>query len=127
MYAGKTIFEAENQAARGGAYLLNLHRQLMHELDDNFWVPGQDENRAPLAFSICSQGFLLQLWVHYYESEDGVDQYNMRLIKSFCVQKRADEMAEFLTRVDQLMAWYKDVVLTRMANCFFEMASEKPE
>ena len=123
---GKTLFEAENQAARGGAYLLNLHCQLMHELDDKFWVPGEDENRTPLAFSICSKGFTVQLWAHYHESVEGVDQYIMHLIEGFYVQ-RVNGMVAFLTLVDQLITWYKDVVLTKIANLFSKMISEEPE
>lgn len=60
---GKTVFEAQNQAAVSGCCMVNLQQQLTDLFEGVFSNPGG--GKTPLAFSICTEGPHIEFWVHY--------------------------------------------------------------
>ena len=75
---GKTMFEAENQAAVSGSCMLLVQRQLAELTEER--SPGSHRHKEPLAFSICHEGPDITLWVHYNTWFGGVPYYNMHLL-----------------------------------------------
>jgi len=73
--------EAQNQARRGGATLVNASRQLeamVRELPDK---PGIDEKSFVFSATLCPQ--TLQFWVHWYEGPSETQRFHMNMVKSF--------------------------------------------
>ncbi|KAL8831345.1 MAG: hypothetical protein Q9170_005338 [Blastenia crenularia] len=105
---GKPMFEAENQAVVSGACMVNLQQQLIDLYEGIF--PASEKCRVPLAFSVCTEGPLIQYWVNHCSMEEGVRTYYMSLL---CVCNGAlhDTLEVFLTKWEQLMGWYGDVFL----------------
>lgn len=60
---GKTVFEAQNQAAVSGCCMVNLQQQLTDLFEGVFSNPRG--GKTPLAFSICTEGPHIEFWVHY--------------------------------------------------------------
>ena len=60
---GKTVFEAQNQAAVSGAYMIDLQHDAAKFTESTYH--GSYQSKEPLAFSICSEGPMVQLWIHY--------------------------------------------------------------
>ena len=77
---GRTIYEAQNQAAVSGSCMLNLQHQLA-DLTKGV-APRSGSIKDPLAFSICTQGPIMELWVHYTTSVKDGRYYNMALVDS---------------------------------------------
>lgn len=65
----RTIYEAQNQAAVSGACSLKI----LHDLDDlvRKFDPRSYSKRKPIVFSVCTEGPIHQLWIHYTMVEDG--------------------------------------------------------
>lgn len=102
---GKTVFEAQNQAAVAGACALKI----LHDLAD--LADRADANSGsragvdhPLVFSICTEGPSHELWVHYTTVEDGVRIFNMSILRAWHASLR-DEVLRFLTAVDNVITW----------------------
>ena len=76
---GKPMFEAQNQAAVSGSCIINLQHKLA-ELTE-LTSPGSYRGKDPLAFSICTEGTIMQLWVHYSRLVDDVRIYNMNALR----------------------------------------------
>ena len=72
---GKTLFEAENQAAVSGSSMLILQRQLEALYEDVVLDSNVECEKSPLAFSLCTQGPIMELWVHHIVSEDDITEY----------------------------------------------------
>ena len=111
----KTIYEAQNQAAVSGACSLeNLHR-----LDDLVRRGlANSENHLqlqPIVFSICTQGPLHELWVHYTTEEDDERNYWQKLWNS-CNVAVDCEKSGFLEDVDNVMKWGTGGRLKTVAN-----------
>ncbi|KAM3078415.1 hypothetical protein ACMFMG_006295 [Clarireedia jacksonii] len=82
---GRQIFEAENQAAVSGACGLKI-QLCLDELVERATARSNSqlapaENPFPLFFSICTEGPIHELWVHWTNVEDGVRKFNMTLLK----------------------------------------------
>ena len=106
---GKTIFEAQNQAAVSGPCMTNL-QHMLSELTELKYMEQQPlpKRKEPLAFSICSEGPILQLWVHYTTLVDEVRIHNMNILKICYASRRPslrEEVRNFLVAVDGVMAW----------------------
>lgn len=99
----KPIFEAQNQAAVSGGCMINLQLMLA-DLVDKVPSGSHPNNACSLAFSICTEGPYLELWVHYTTSEDDVRLYNMSLLKT-CHTFFQNEVLEFLMMVNSVMDW----------------------
>ncbi|KAL8787506.1 MAG: hypothetical protein Q9213_002164 [Squamulea squamosa] len=117
---GKTLFEAENQAAVSGSSMLNLQRQLA-SLHDSA-KPTSQERESPLAFSVCTQGPILELWVHHLETTDNITKYHMNIMAT-CHGSLADELERFILKMDCLITWYKHDYLEEIADQLFAIAS----
>ena len=103
----RTIYEAQHQAAVSGACSVKiLHDldRLVHTSDPGSYSRGQQ----PMVFSVCTEGPIHQLWVHYTTAEDGHNDsdrmYYIAQIKSCDVGIR-DHVPGFLEAVDNVMRW----------------------
>ena len=99
---GKPVFEAQNQASVSGSCMTNLQ----HKLDDltERAAPGSYRSKAPLAFSICTEGPYFELWVHYTILLGDVRMYYMNILKT-CHASLPEGVTEFLVIVDRVMSW----------------------
>ncbi len=102
---GKTVFDAQNQAAVSGACALKI----LHDLADlahraDVSSGSQTEEAHPLVFSICTEGPSHELWAHYTTVENGVRMFNMSILKTWHALLR-DEVLRFLTAVDNVISW----------------------
>ena len=99
---GKPVFEAQNQAAVSGSCMTKLQ----HELADltKSASRGSYDSKAPLAFSICTEGPHIELWVHYTTLQENVRMYNMNILKT-CHASLPGDVTEFLMVVDSIMSW----------------------
>lgn len=113
---GKSIYEAENQAAGSGSCMLVIQ----HQLDDltERRSPGSHQSKEPLAFSICSEGPIMLLWVHYTTSVQGARFFNMHLLET-CHATRRDAVRQFFTAVAGIMRWASSELLDDIAKQLF--------
>lgn len=125
---GKQISEAENQAAVSGACALKMQLRLDELAKRATAKPSKDqspassdglpaplkgqlrtlrppsENQIPLFFSICTEGPIHQLFVHWTEVNYGKRQFNMRLLK--CVHGLLpDGLEDFFVKLDNVLRW----------------------
>ena len=117
----RTIYEAQNQAAVSGACSLKI----LHDLDDLVYKsdPGSHVKRQPVVFSVCIEGPIHQLWVHYTAIEDGDGDgdgdriYYMAQVKT-CDVGIWDDVPGFLQAVDNVMRWgaerHKDAIAEQL-------------
>ena len=75
---GKSMYEAENQAAVSGSCMLVIQQQLA-ELTERC-APSSRQSKEPLAFSICHEGPIIHLWSHYTTKVRDARFYNSRLL-----------------------------------------------
>jgi hypothetical protein len=103
---GKSIFEAQNQAAVSGACALKILHDLAElEVAKNADGGGDYAKPAnPLVFSVCTQGPIHELWAHYTTVENSIRKFNMVPVKTCHVTFRSS-ILEFLTAVDNVMSW----------------------
>lgn len=104
---GKPIFEAENQAAVSGSCMCNQQYKLAEFTELVSCVP-RGSRVPPLAFSICTEGPVLELWAHYATSVRDIRTYNMNILKICRVSRRPalqKEVAGFLEAVYGIMEW----------------------
>jgi hypothetical protein len=109
---GKPVFEAQNQAAVSGSCMTNLQHMLT-DLTKRA-SPGSYHSNAPLAFSICTEGPHMELWVHYTTLTEGVRMYNMNILKT-CHASIEEGVVDFLTMVDLVMDWASTDFLNEIA------------
>ncbi|KAL9010511.1 MAG: hypothetical protein Q9173_004564, partial [Seirophora scorigena] len=100
---GRTLFEAENQAAVSGSSMLILQQQLM-DLCNTIPPTSEDHHSPiaypvlpPLAFSVCTQGPILELWVHHVVSMEDVTKYHMNLLTS-CHGSLCEDLERFILK-----------------------------
>lgn len=123
---GKTVFEAENQAAVSGSCMINVQRQLIDLF--KFVFPSCERTmspeggKTPLAFSICTQGPIMEFWVYYSVVEEGICMHYMNLLKQ-CHGSLADGLEDFLILLECLMSWYKTDFLREVADMLFDLAN----
>ena len=79
-------------------------------------------DKSPLAFSLCTQGPIMELWVHHIVSEDEITEYHMNLIAT-CHGSIPSELERFLVQMDCLIQWYKNEYLGTIADQLFAIAS----
>ncbi|KAL8959324.1 MAG: hypothetical protein Q9193_003798, partial [Seirophora villosa] len=100
---GRTLFEAENQAAVSGSSMLIVQQQLTDLY--NTIPPSTEARRSPvtypvsppLAFSVCTQGPILELWVHHVKSQEDVTKYHMNLLAS-CHGSLCEDLERFILK-----------------------------
>ena len=99
------IYEAQNQAAVSGACSLRI----LHDLDDLVYKcnPGSySKAQQPMVFSVCTEGPIHQLWVHYTTAERGDPDriYYMAQVMT-CDVGVYNDVPRFLEAVDNVMKW----------------------
>ncbi|KAL8943667.1 MAG: hypothetical protein Q9211_000902 [Gyalolechia sp. 1 TL-2023] len=99
---GKTVFEAQNQASVYGTSMTCLQHELAKLTESA--SRGSYHSKAPMAFTICTEGPYFELWVHYTTSQEGVHMYNMNILK-ICHASLPEDVTEFLVMVDKVMSW----------------------
>ena len=99
---GRSMYEAENQAAVSGAYMLIIQHQLA-ELTERR-SPGSHQRKEPLAFSICHEGPDINFWVHYITWVQDVPFYNMHLLAQCHATLRHTVKAFFIALLG-VMGW----------------------
>ena len=117
---GKPIYEAQNQAAVSGACAVKISRDLAElgrhakdsvtptssqTLDDGFKPPA-----PPLAFLICTEGPVHELWASYDVTEDGVRKSVMNMVKS-CHGSIPETVEPFLLDLYRVLNWGSGVFL----------------
>ena len=106
---GRTIYEAQNQAAVSGSCMTNL-QHMLSDLTERA-SGGSHRTRTPLAFAICTEGPYMELWVHYTTLMEGVRIYNMNILK-VCHGSVEEGVVGFLVMVDLVMSWGSTVFLS---------------
>ena len=97
---GKTVFEAQNQAAVSGSCMVNLRQQLLDLFEGVFSnIRGR---KTHLAFSICTEGPQIEFWAHYALTEDNVRSYYMNIFRT-CYGSLQGGIEDFLMDVERLM------------------------
>ena len=117
---GKTVFEAQNQAAVSGVCMVNLRQQLIDLFEGVF--PNLKGKKTPLAFSICTEGPQIEFWVHYALSEDNVRSQYMNIFRT-CYGSLQGGLGDFLMDVDRLMRWTKDEFSKEVADQLRKLAN----
>ena len=115
---GRPMFECENQAVVSGACMVNLQQQL---IDIHETVLPPTKNSTPFAFSLCTEGPLIQLWVHYASEEEGIRTHHMNLLYG-CNGALYDTLEGLLLKWEQLMGWYSDDFLKEIAGRLYDLA-----
>ncbi len=128
---GKQVFEAENQAAVSGACGLKIQlcldelvkRATPESSNDDESPTSSDSQSAPsknqpvLFFSICTEGPIHELWVHWTIVEHDVRKFNMKLLK-LCHAALLDGVEDFIIAVDNMLRWgtgpFVDSVVERL-------------
>ncbi|KAL9039410.1 MAG: hypothetical protein Q9180_002545 [Flavoplaca navasiana] len=103
---GRPVFEAQNQAAVSGSCMTNLQHKLT-ELTERT-SPKSHQSKDPLAFSICTEGPMMQLWVHYTTLVDGERMYNMNILRICHASTQPflqEGVKEFFKAVFGVMQW----------------------
>ncbi|KAH0841209.1 hypothetical protein FOPE_06366 [Fonsecaea pedrosoi] len=105
---GKNLYEAQNQAAVSGCMMLVIQHQL-HELN-KLVSSGTHQGKEPLAFSLCSEGPVMELWVHYTTSTQDMRTYNMHLLK-ICHASCRETVGPFVAAVAAVLMWANSELL----------------
>ncbi|KAF2808311.1 uncharacterized protein BDZ99DRAFT_464186 [Mytilinidion resinicola] len=106
---GKQVFEAENQAAVAGACGLKMQLCLDELVERAAPTPTSDvlpapKNQPALFFSICTQGPIHELWVHWTNVEGGMRKFHMKLLK-ICHGVLLEGVEDFIVAVDNMLRW----------------------
>ena len=109
---GRSIYEAQNQAGVSGAGMLMVQEQL-NDLAAH-QCPNSAQPKEPLAFSICTEGPYMELWVHYVTLIQDTRFYNMNLLK-ICHASCPETVKEFLIAVESIMTWARSELLDHVA------------
>ena len=117
---GKTVFEAQNQAAVSGACMINLRQQLTDLFEGVF--SNLRDRKTHLAFSICTEGPQIEFWVHYALSEDNMRSHYMNIFRT-CYGSLQGGLEDFLIDVERLMRWTKDEYLKGVADQLRKLAN----
>lgn len=129
---GRQIFEAENQAAVSGACGLKI-QLCLDELVERAVTSSNNqgapvENRFALFFSVCTEGPIHELWVHWSSVEDGVRKFNMTLLK-LCHGVLLEGVEDFFVAVDNMLRWgtgqFVDAVVERLGKVAMKAKTER--
>ena len=115
---GKTVFEAQNQAAVSGSCMVNLQQQLSDLFEGV--SPNMGDGKTHLAFSICTEGPHMELWVHYALSKDDVRSQYMNILRT-CYGSLLCGLEGFLMDLERLMKWAREEFVKEVADKFFEV------
>ncbi|KIW40857.1 hypothetical protein, variant [Exophiala oligosperma] len=105
---GRSMYEAENQAAGSGSCMLVIQSRLA-ELTERRSA-GTYQGKEPLAFSITHEGPILLLWLHYITSLENARFYNLHVL-SVCHATIRSTSREFFLALAGVMEWASTEVL----------------
>ncbi|KAL8902913.1 MAG: hypothetical protein Q9207_004281 [Kuettlingeria erythrocarpa] len=103
---GRPVFEAQNQAAVSGSCMTNLQHKLTKLTERT--SPRSHQRKEPLAFSICTEGPMMQLWVHYTTLMDGERMYHMSILRICHASTQPflqEGVKEFFKAIYGVMQW----------------------
>ena len=95
--------EAEDQARRGGATLVNAARQLRATVEDLPDIPGPDEQS--FVFSITMSPKLLEVWVHWYEGPSATQTFHMNKVSSFLLEGDCKHLGAIRQKLHNIIEW----------------------
>jgi hypothetical protein len=102
---GKQMFEAENQAAVAGACGLKMQLCLDELVEGVALTCTSSGVPTPLFFSICIEGPILELWVHWTSVDEiGNRGFYMKLLK-ICHALLPEGLEDFIIAVDNVLHW----------------------
>ena len=104
---GKSLYEAQNQAAVSGSMMLVIQDQLSE-------LARSHSPDSSLAFSICSEGPVTELWVRYDTVDVSVRYYNIKFLQ-ICHASAPDTVVVFFLAVLRIMRWVKSTFLDDIA------------
>lgn len=116
---GKTVFEAENQSTVSGACMVNLQQQFTDLYESIF--PDTKVNNTPFAFSVCTEGPVIQFWVSYFRTEENIRMHYMNLL-CICHGSLHDTLEVLLMKWEQLMNWYREDFLKETVDRLYRLA-----
>ena len=99
---GKSMYEAENQAAVSGSCMLVMQLRLA-ELTKRC-SRGPHQSKEPLAFSICHEGPIMQLWLHYTTTVRDARFLNLHLLAQ-CHPTLRQTVRDFFVALAGVMGW----------------------
>lgn len=116
---GKSVYEGQNQAAVAGAYMTDLQLKLAKFTTESTGHGSRQSNKEPLAFSICTEGPRLPLWVHYTTMKFDVREYKMNIFKichASSFPPLWERVQKFFEAVDGVMSWATSDFLDEIAD-----------
>ncbi|KIW25812.1 uncharacterized protein PV07_08955 [Cladophialophora immunda] len=121
---GKTMYEAENQAAVAASCMINLFRQL-DDVHDRYAPDSPCGRKTPVVFSIAIWGPMINLWVHYPLVEKNITSYRMSVLKTYNASVPGD-LEIFLSMAEQFMSWSQEDILTGITGQLLAIAERAP-
>ena len=98
---GRSMYEAENQAAVSGSCMLVIQQQLTSLTQQ--LLPGSI-SKEPLSFSITHEGPILLLWAHYLAYVGSVRFYNAHVMR-ICHVTIPQSVRDFFVALAGWMTW----------------------
>ena len=95
--------EAENQARRGGATLVNAARQLRATVADLPDIAGPDQES--FVFSVTISPKLFEIWVHWYEGPEATQTFHMNKVKQFLLAGDRKQLGMIRDSLHNIMEW----------------------
>lgn len=115
---GKSLYEAQNQAAVSGSMMLVIQQQLSARV-------GCHSSGSPLAFFVCTEGPIMKLWLHHSPSGVSVKYYTMHFLQ-VCHASAPDMEVTFLTALLRIMRWAKSIFLDDIAEKLLRVSKTFP-
>lgn len=104
--------DAQNQARRGGAGLVNAARQLLAKIGELPVIDnGVDDRNFVFSATVYPGG--MGIWVHWAELEDGLALFHMNLLKSIALDD-PQQIPESRRVVNNIMCWGWDLKARRL-------------
>lgn len=103
--ARDSIENAENQAVRSGAAMVNAYRQLLNKAKDNGYEEQPGCDKESYAFTCSWVPQMANLHVHWHELlADGTSLWHMNLLKGYLFSERK-AMNDFRADVHNILDW----------------------
>jgi hypothetical protein len=109
---GRSMYQAENQAAQSGTSMLIMQSRLARLSESH--SPGTLPPKEPLAFSVTQEGPVLLLWVHYITSDEDTQSYNMHVLR-VCHATIPETTRAFFMALAGVMKWASTELLDHVA------------
>ncbi|OJJ68046.1 hypothetical protein ASPBRDRAFT_47562 [Aspergillus brasiliensis CBS 101740] len=108
---GGNLYQAQNQAAVGGASAIGMLKQLYKACKG----PSMLDTHQLLIFSVTTEGPACELWVHFWDEADG--SYCMANIDMWRTTHK-ERAVDFVTKLSSILNWgsstYQDNVVEKL-------------